>query len=85
MTTEEREKPSVLNASRRKRIAAGSGVKVEDVNRLVKQLEMMQGLFKQMNGKGVRGRKRISIPGIGSFEDLMRKGGIQGGPDGFPF
>lgn len=42
MTAEERAKPSVLNASRRRRIAAGCGMKVEDVNRLIKQFEQMQ-------------------------------------------
>ena len=52
MTKKEREKPDILNASRRRRIAAGAGVKVEDVNRLVKQHEQMKKMFKQMNGKG---------------------------------
>ena len=52
MTKKEREKPDILNASRRRRIAAGAGVKVEDVNRLVKQYEQMKKMFKQMNGKG---------------------------------
>ena len=57
MTPREREKPDLLNASRKRRIAAGSGMKVEDVNRLVKQLEMMQKMFKQMGGKGGRGMR----------------------------
>ncbi len=56
MTPREREKPDLLNASRKRRIAAGSGMKVEDVNRLVKQVEMMQKMFKQMGGKGKKGR-----------------------------
>jgi signal recognition particle subunit SRP54 len=76
MTPQEREKPSLLNASRRRRIAAGAGMKVEDVNKLVKQLEMMQQLFKQMKGNGARGRKKLRIPGMGSFEDIMRRGGM---------
>lgn len=52
MTKKERAKPDIINASRRKRIAAGAGVKVEDVNRLMKQYEQMKKMFKQMNQKG---------------------------------
>lgn len=52
MTAKEREKPEILNASRRRRIAAGCGQTVEDVNRLIKQYEQMKKMFKQMNGKG---------------------------------
>ncbi len=51
MTKKEREKPDLLNASRRKRIAAGSGTTVEDVNRLMRQYEQMKKMFKQMNNK----------------------------------
>lgn len=52
MTVKEREKPDILNASRRRRIAAGCGQTVEDVNRLIKQYDQMKKMFKQMNGKG---------------------------------
>ncbi len=52
MTKKEREKPDILNASRRRRIAAGSGTDVSDVNRLVNQYEQMKKMFKQMNNKG---------------------------------
>ncbi len=52
MTPQERDDPSVMNASRRKRIAAGSGTSVEQVNRLLKQFEQMNKLFKQLNSKG---------------------------------
>lgn len=52
MTAKERRKPEILNASRRRRIAAGCGQTVEDVNRLVKQYEQMKKMFKQMNSKG---------------------------------
>ena len=62
MTKKEREKPEILNASRKKRIAAGSGMKVEDINRLLKQYEQMKKMFKQMNAKG--GKNRFSR-GIG--------------------
>lgn len=61
MTAEERTNPKVLNASRRRRIAAGCGLKVEDVNRLVKQLEMMQKMFKQLGG-GKAGKRRMRMP-----------------------
>lgn len=67
MTIEERKKPAVINPSRKRRIAAGSGSKVEDVNRLLKQLEQMQKMMKQMaggggkatkSGKGKKGKRR---------------------------
>ncbi|MBO5090629.1 MAG: signal recognition particle protein [Clostridia bacterium] len=64
MTKKERAKPDILNASRRKRIAAGAGVKVEDVNRLVKQYEQMKKMFKQMNSKN---GKRNMMRGMGSM------------------
>ncbi len=51
MTKKERAKPDILNASRRRRIAAGAGVTVEDVNKLMKQYEQMKKMFKQMNNK----------------------------------
>ena len=57
MTPLERENPQILNASRKKRIAAGCGLEVVDVNRLLKQFDMMQQLTKQMT----KGR----IPGMG--------------------
>ena len=52
MTKKERAKPDIINASRRKRIAAGAGVKGEDVNKLLRQYEQMKKMFKQMNSKG---------------------------------
>ncbi|MBO5321529.1 MAG: signal recognition particle protein [Clostridia bacterium] len=70
MTKKERAKPDIINASRRKRIAAGAGVKVEDVNRLMKQYEQMKKMFKQMNSKG--GKKKMMRgmnlpPNFGNF------------------
>ena len=56
MTKEEREKPSIINPQRKRRIAAGSGTKVEDVNRLLKQFEQMQKLMKQFGKKGKKAR-----------------------------
>ena len=54
MTPYERNNPEVLNSSRKKRIAAGSGTSVVDVNRLLKQFEMMQQMTRQMTGMGKR-------------------------------
>jgi signal recognition particle subunit SRP54 len=55
MTATERRDPTILNASRRRRIAAGSGTTLPDVNRLVKQFADMQKLMKQLAGGGRRG------------------------------
>ena len=54
MTPAERDNPSLLNSSRKKRIARGSGTQVVDVNRLLKQFEQMQALTKQMSGKNMK-------------------------------
>ena len=63
MTPLEREHPQILNASRKKRIAAGCGLEVVDVNRLLKQFDMMQQMVKQMS----KGR----MPGMGSIGGRM--------------
>ena len=57
MTKAERAKPSIINPQRKRRIAAGSGTKVEDVNKLLKQFEQMQKMMKQLGGKGKGGKK----------------------------
>ena len=54
MTPEERLKPEIINGSRRKRIANGCGLAVEDVNRLLKQFDQMKKLMKQLTGKGMK-------------------------------
>ena len=69
MTPRERRNPGVIDGSRRRRIAAGSGVQVQDVNRLLKQFLEMQRVMKSMKGGGLR---RL----MGAF-----KGGM---PPGFP-
>ena len=61
MTKLERRNPNVLNGSRRKRIANGSGVLVMDVNRLLKQFEQMQKMFKQMGKMGKKGFLRQGL------------------------
>ena len=66
MTPEERENPSLLNSSRKKRIAAGSGTQVVDVNRLLKQFDMMQQLTKQFSGAAKKkGRGMMGLFGGG--------------------
>ena len=58
MTPAEREDPDIINASRKKRIAKGSGMQVEDVNRLLKQYEQMKKMFKQLGKMGKKKKKR---------------------------
>lgn len=57
MTPEERRKPQIINGKRRKRIAAGSGTSVQQVNRLIKQFSEMKKMMKRMSGKGGKGMK----------------------------
>ena len=71
MTPYERENPNVLNSSRKKRIAAGAGVGVVDINRLLKQFEMLQAMTKQFaGGKMPRNMRKL----------MGKKGGIPGMP-----
>ena len=63
MTVAERTKPEIIGASRKKRIAAGSGTSVEEVNRLLKQFDQIQKLMKQFSGGGKKGRfGKMKIP-----------------------
>lgn len=78
MTAKEREKPSLINPSRKRRIAVGSGTKVEDVNRLLRQFEQMEKMMKQFKSAGKKGRR---FGGMGGFPGLP--GGM--GKGGFPF
>ncbi len=72
MTPLERRKPELIKASRKRRIAAGAGVHVQEVNRLLNQFEQMQGMMKKMKGGGF-------------MKMLKRMGGMKGpgGPGGF--
>ena len=56
--------PKIINGSRRRRIAAGSGNTVQDVNKLLKQFEAMQKMMKQMN-RLKPGKRRMSMPFMG--------------------
>ena len=69
MTPRERENPNIINANRKKRIAAGAGVKVEDVNRLLKSFDQMRALIKQFSGPGAAKKmKRMrGFGGLGGF------------------
>ena len=79
MTVKERRNPDIINPSRKRRIAAGCGMQVEDVNRLLNQYRQMQKMFKQMNsGSMKRKLKRMGITGGGNG-----MGGM-GGFGGFP-
>ncbi len=73
MTPYERETPACLNHSRKRRIAAGAGVKVEDINRLLKQFDAMQQMMRRFSG-----------PGGGKKRKRMGKLGPMGGFPGFP-
>ena len=72
MTPKERENPTIIGASRKKRIAAGAGVRVEDVNKLLKSFEQMRKLIKQ-----------LSAPGTAKKLKRMRGFGGMGGMGGF--
>ena len=73
MTPKERENPNIIGASRKKRIANGAGVKVEDVNRLLKSFDQMKSMIKKFSG-----------PGMGKKMKRMRGMGGMGGFGGFP-
>ncbi len=64
MTKQERRNHKILNGSRRKRIAAGSGTQVQDVNRLIKQFEQMQGMMKRLGKMGKTGLMRGGLKGL---------------------
>jgi signal recognition particle subunit SRP54 len=72
MTPQEREFPGVIKGSRKKRIAAGSGMQVQDVNKMLKQFQQMQKMMKKMKGGGMEKMLR----GMG--------GKMPGLPGGFP-
>jgi signal recognition particle subunit SRP54 len=78
MTPEERRDQSVLNGSRRKRIAKGSGTSVEDVNRLLKQFNEMRRVLKLMGGAPAL--KNLKMPPGALAQQAMRQGGHSGAP-----
>jgi signal recognition particle subunit SRP54 len=96
MTQKERKYPEILKASRKKRIAAGSGTRVEEVNRLLKMHRQMSDMMKAMGkGKGMFARMggMMGMPGMGggmappdagALERMARSGGLPGGASGLP-
>jgi signal recognition particle subunit SRP54 len=64
MTMEERRNPGILNGSRKKRVARGSGTKVQEVNRLLKQFEDSRKLMKQFADMGGKKGKRMGMPNM---------------------
>ena len=73
MTPKERANPDIINPSRKRRIAAGCGMQVEDVNRLLAQYRQMQKMFKQMTGKGSKKKMK-------RMQNMMGGGGFPGFP-----
>jgi signal recognition particle subunit SRP54 len=71
MTAQERRRPELIKATRKRRIAAGAGVQVQEVNRLLKEFEQMQEMMKKMKGGGM-------------MKMMKRLGGMAGGK-GLPF
>jgi signal recognition particle subunit SRP54 len=71
MTPLERRKPELIKATRKRRIAAGAGVQVQEVNRLLNEFEQMQGMMKKMKGGGL-------------MKMMKRMGGMKGGMPGMP-
>ena len=74
MTMKERQRPELIKGSRKKRIAAGSGTQVQDVNRMLKQFTQMQKMMKKMQKGGMKGMMR-------NMQGMM--GGGMGGMGGF--
>jgi signal recognition particle subunit SRP54 len=70
MTPLERRKPELIKATRKRRIAAGAGVHVQEVNRLLNEFEQMQGMMKKMKGGGLM--------------KMMKRMGAMGGKGGLP-
>ena len=77
MTPGERDNPAILNSSRKKRIAAGAGTSVVEINKLLKQFELMQQLVRQMSGnsKAMKRMKRGGRGGLGGLGNLFGGGG----------
>ncbi|MBZ1349666.1 signal recognition particle protein [Alcaligenaceae bacterium LF4-65] len=72
MTPQERAKPELLKASRKRRIATGAGVPVQEVNRMLNQFEQMQGMMKQMKKGGMAKMMRA----MGGMKNLAKLGGF---------
>ena len=88
MTKKERAKPALMNASRKKRVAAGSGTQVQDVNRLLKMHRQMSDMMKKLGRKkgglaGLFGGGMPQMPDQAAL-DSMRQGGMGGNLGSLP-
>ena len=81
MTREERRKPELIKASRKRRIASGAGVQVQEVNRLLNEFDQMQGMMKKMKGGGLMKMMR-RMGGMKGMQGLMGGGMPPGGMPG---
>ena len=70
MTPEERRNEGILNGSRKKRIAAGSGTSVQEVNKLLKQFEQTKKMMKQFSGMAKKSKKGKGFPGFPGFPGM---------------
>ena len=91
MTPKERRKPEIINGSRKRRIAAGAGLQVPDLNRLLKQHKQMQKMMKKVGKKGGMQKMMRGMAGMGGGPGGPGMGGpgmggpgMGGGPGGFP-
>lgn len=73
MTPQERANVKILNGSRRKRIAQGAGVKIQDVNRMIKQFADMQKTMKKMKGMNLKKLNPSKLGGLGGLSGMFRK------------
>ncbi len=71
MTPKEKENPDIINPSRKRRIAAGCGQQVEDVNKVLNQHKQMQKFFKQFGGKGSKKRRRQMAMGMNNLQGRL--------------
>jgi signal recognition particle subunit SRP54 len=71
MTPQERNDITIINGSRRLRIAQGSGTTTQDVNALLKQFKMVQGMMKQMAGVGGKKGRFPKMPNLGDFQGMQ--------------
>jgi signal recognition particle subunit SRP54 len=76
MTPLERRRPDLIKATRKKRIASGAGVQVQEVNRLLKEFEQMQGMMKKMKGGGLMKMMKK----MGGMKGMGGGGGMPGMP-----
>ena len=83
MTLQERRSPNVLNASRRNRIAKGSGVKISQVNQLIKQHMQMKKMMKKLNGGGKMKKMMKQMKSQGMDPSQMAGGDLGSGLGGF--